>query len=50
MVFNYKSLSFYIDAHELTKEIYKITKEFPKEELYDAFNSAPTLFAICKFL
>ena len=31
---NYKSLNFYTDAHELTLEIYKLTKDFPKEELY----------------
>ncbi|MCA9460185.1 MAG: four helix bundle protein [Nanoarchaeota archaeon] len=31
---NYKELSFFKKAHELTLEIYKITKEFPKEEKY----------------
>jgi four helix bundle protein len=31
---NYKQLTFFKKAHELTLEIYKITKEFPKEEKY----------------
>ncbi|MCA9495326.1 MAG: four helix bundle protein [Nanoarchaeota archaeon] len=31
---NYKELTFFKKAHELTLEIYKITKEFPKEEKY----------------
>jgi len=31
---NYKELSFFKKAHELTLEVYKTTKEFPKEELY----------------
>ncbi len=31
---NYKGLEFFQVSHTLTCEIYKITKEFPKEELY----------------
>lgn len=31
---NYQQLEFYKNAHELTIEIYKITKEFPKDEQY----------------
>jgi four helix bundle protein len=31
---NYKELGFFKKAHELTIEIYKITKDFPKEERY----------------
>ena len=31
---NYKELIFFKKAHELTLEIYKVTKEFPKEERY----------------
>lgn len=31
---NYKKLQFFQKAEELTQEIYKITKEFPKEEMY----------------
>jgi len=31
---NYKGLKFYKLAHFFTLEIYKITKEYPKEELY----------------
>jgi four helix bundle protein len=29
---NYKNLTFFKKGHEITLEIYKITKEFPKEE------------------
>lgn len=31
---NPKELNFFKKAHELTVEIYKITKDFPKEEIY----------------
>ena len=31
---DYKKLQFFKKAHELTLEIYKITKDFPKEERY----------------
>jgi four helix bundle protein len=31
---NYKDLTFFQKAHDLTKEIYKLTKDFPKEEIY----------------
>ena len=31
---NYKELGFFKKAHELTLEIYKVTKDFPKEETY----------------
>lgn len=31
---NYKNLEFFKKAHELTLEVYKITKEFPKEEKF----------------
>jgi four helix bundle protein len=31
---NYKELSFFKKAHEITLEVYKITKEFPKEEKF----------------
>lgn len=31
---NYKELGFFKKAHELTIEIYKTTKDFPKEETY----------------
>lgn len=31
---DYKQLGFFKKSHELTLEIYKISKEFPKEELY----------------
>lgn len=31
---DYKELGFFKKAHELTIEIYKITNEFPKEEMY----------------
>jgi len=31
---NYKELGFFKKSHELTLEIYKVTKEFPKEEMY----------------
>jgi len=34
MVVDYKELNFFKKAHELTLEIYKITKEFPKDETY----------------
>jgi four helix bundle protein len=35
---NYRNLNFYKKSHELTLEIYKITKNFPKEELYSLTN------------
>lgn len=31
---NYKNLGFFQKGHELTVEIYKATKDFPKEETY----------------
>ncbi|MEC8220631.1 MAG: four helix bundle protein [Nanoarchaeota archaeon] len=31
---DYKKLIFFQKGHEFTKEIYKITKDFPKEETY----------------
>ncbi len=31
---NYKDLGFFKKAHEFTLEIYKVTKDFPKEEKY----------------
>jgi len=31
---NYKQLGFFIKAHEFTKELYLVTKEFPKNEIY----------------
>jgi four helix bundle protein len=31
---NYKQLTFFKKAHEVTLEIYKLTKEFPKEERF----------------
>jgi four helix bundle protein len=31
---DYKKLGFFKKAHELTIEVYKITNEFPKEEMY----------------
>ena len=31
---DYKNLRFFKKGHELTVEIYKITKEFPKTEMY----------------
>ena len=31
---DYKQLNFFKKSHELTLEIYKIVKDFPKEELY----------------
>lgn len=35
MAIDYKQLRFFQKAHDLTKEIYKVTKEeFPKDELY----------------
>lgn len=34
VVRNYKELEFFKKAHELTIEIYKLTKDFPKEETY----------------
>lgn len=34
MKVNYKELNFFKRSHEFTLEIYKITKDFPKEEKY----------------
>lgn len=31
---NYKELSFYSKAHQLTLEIYKLTKDFPQDERF----------------
>jgi four helix bundle protein len=33
-IVNYKELNFFTKSHELTLEIYKITKDFPKGETY----------------
>lgn len=38
MTINYKELKYFQKAHEFTKEIYKITKDFPKDETYGLAN------------
>lgn len=35
---DYKQLRFFIKAHQLTLEIYKVTNEFPREETYSLTN------------
>jgi four helix bundle protein len=35
---NYKELRVWGKAHELTLEVYKVTKDFPKDELYSLTN------------